>query len=641
LYSLPVLILAGIATVIILPMSVDPVRFFRPLEAMLLLLAPLGWISDILGAYWELLPAIVFLLLGIGLALLALIVTRALTKANRSLVWWFFPPMVLCMAAAAVVFSGGQVPGGGWSSFISGFWRLLVFPGALLYHGLYMTLGWVAYLLPLYFLAILVALILKHRTIGKNLISNANALASLMIVGSLALAFLVPGSTTLLSRYFLRFLPRWLGVLLFTSLFFFGMMVRFKKPITVYGKILSGKIMYFIKKVDMGSIQAGTQKRRHGSERRFSLDILDFTIPDSSKLSGPVSPQDAAALVQLDMDEKDRIDAIKCVAAELFQQLELPLTFQESLPGPASILLSYEIVSGLTLKRLRQYESEITFRLGAYQTELLLPVPGTRQAGLLFPRLHGQPLLLEHVAPSVEQHGATLPVCIGRCLDGSVLVADLATLPHLLVAGTTGSGKSVFLHSLVQGLVRGPMQSRLRLILIDPKRVEFQQYNSLSNLVCPIVEESPDVAFIMEALVAEMESRFERLARQNIKSVYEEGASSLDIPSTVVIMDEMVDLFMGPSCQEIKDKVIRLAQKARATGIHLVLATQRPSADVVDGLIKANFPARVAFMTSSQVDSRVILDHPGAERLFGKGDGLYKAPTSRHPIRFQGVWAGQ
>lgn len=219
---------------------------------------------------------------------------------------------------------------------------------------------------------------------------------------------------------------------------------------------------------------------------------------------------------------------------------------------------------------------------------------------------------------------AALPIIVGRDVLGRPVVEDLADMPHLLVAGTTGSGKSVFLNGLLLSLLRGSQRDNLRLLLIDPKRLEFNSYNALPHMLLPTVTDPNDAIVALRMLVREMEHRYTRLERDGVRNIAEfnEGKpASARLPYVVCVVDEFADL-MATAGKQVEAAVQRLAQMARAAGIHIVVATQRPSVGVITGAIKANIPARLSFRVASKVDSRVILDRPGAESLLGKGDGI-------------------
>lgn len=212
-----------------------------------------------------------------------------------------------------------------------------------------------------------------------------------------------------------------------------------------------------------------------------------------------------------------------------------------------------------------------------------------------------------------------LPILLGADVQGAPVVADLASMPHLLVAGTTGSGKSVFLDALIQSLLQGPESDSMRLLLIDPKRLDFMKYNGNKALLAPVLTDTDDAIMALDMLVTEMDARYSKLEAARVRSI--EDYPGDDMPRIVCVIDEFADL-MGTGKKHVERSVQRVAQKARACGIHLVIATQRPSVQVITGAIKANVPARVAFRVASKTDSRVILDMNGAESLGSAGDGL-------------------
>jgi S-DNA-T family DNA segregation ATPase FtsK/SpoIIIE len=238
-----------------------------------------------------------------------------------------------------------------------------------------------------------------------------------------------------------------------------------------------------------------------------------------------------------------------------------------------------------------------------------------------------------------------LRFALGQNVAGNAVAADLAAMPHLLIAGATGSGKSVCVNALISCLLLNNTPDDLRLIMVDPKRVELTGYNGIPHLLAPVVVEMERVINALQWVTREMDMRYRKLADVGSRNIQDYNSKMAArgqprIPYLVVIIDELADLMlMAPD--ETERTITRLAQLARATGIHLVIATQRPSVDVVTGLIKANFPARVAFAVTSGVDSRVILDQPGAERLLGRGDMLFQAPDAPAPVRLQGVFVSE
>jgi S-DNA-T family DNA segregation ATPase FtsK/SpoIIIE len=233
-----------------------------------------------------------------------------------------------------------------------------------------------------------------------------------------------------------------------------------------------------------------------------------------------------------------------------------------------------------------------------------------------------------------------IPIALGAGVSGDPVVADLATMPHVLIAGATGSGKSVCLNTIITCLLMNFSPEELRLVMIDPKRVELSGFANIPHLAfSEIVVDMDRVVGTLQAVINEMESRYRRFAKAGVRNIkrYNETTPEGRLPYWVVIIDELADLMLVAPYQ-VENQLVRLAQLARATGIHLVVATQRPSVDVITGLIKANFPTRIAFAVSSSVDSRTILDHGGAEKLLGRGDMLYVPPDAQKPKRVQGAY---
>ncbi|MCX8062309.1 MAG: DNA translocase FtsK [Anaerolineales bacterium] len=287
---------------------------------------------------------------------------------------------------------------------------------------------------------------------------------------------------------------------------------------------------------------------------------------------------------------------------------------------------------------------DLALALSARSVRIQAPVPGKGYVGIEVP--NDQPALV-HLRDVIESEAfqrlrSPLRFGLGQDVSGRAVAIDLAAMPHLLIAGTTGSGKSVCVNALITCLLLHNTPSQLRLIMVDPKRVELSSYNGIPHLMTPVVVELERVTGVLQWVTREMEGRYQKLANAGCRNITEYNAKATQrgeniLPYLVVIIDELADLMMLAP-EETERSLTRLAQLARATGIHLVIATQRPSVDVVTGLIKANFPARIAFAVASGVDSRVILDQPGAERLLGRGDMLFQAPDAAAPIRLQGAF---
>ncbi len=307
--------------------------------------------------------------------------------------------------------------------------------------------------------------------------------------------------------------------------------------------------------------------------------------------------------------------------------------------GPRVTRYELRLGSGVKVGKVRNLQQDIAYALAATEVRILAPIPGKSAVGVEVPNTRPATVTLGDAFQ--EYSGANdmaLPVGLGKDISGRAVFLDLAEMPHLLVAGTTGSGKSVMLNSLLTSLLLTTDPRRVKMVLVDPKRVELAPFGRIPHLITPVVTDVKKAANALSWAVAEMERRYEVLERGGVRSleVYNERSEN-PMPYVVVVIDELADLMMAAAAK-VEDAVIRLAQKARAVGIHLVVATQRPSVDVITGMIKANIPSRIAFAVSSQVDSRVILDASGAESLLGMGDMLYKPVSASRPSRVQGAF---
>ena len=310
--------------------------------------------------------------------------------------------------------------------------------------------------------------------------------------------------------------------------------------------------------------------------------------------------------------------------------------------GPVVTRYELKPAAGVKLSRIEALDSDLSLALAARTLRIEAPVPGKSVVGIEVPNLSIGMVTLKDVAESAMFKDATskLTVALGRDVAGTPIVADLAKLPHLLIAGQTGSGKSVSINSIICSLLMSSTPDEVRLILADPKRVELAGFNHIPHLVVPVVTDHDKILNALYWAVGEMDRRYRLFARATARNIeaYNAVRSGPDkVPYIVLIIDELADLMMSAPIQ-VEKAITRIAQLARATGIHLVVATQRPSVDVITGLIKANIPARIAFATASSIDSRTILDMTGAEKLLGRGDMLVLPPDVPKPIRAQGVF---
>ncbi len=315
-------------------------------------------------------------------------------------------------------------------------------------------------------------------------------------------------------------------------------------------------------------------------------------------------------------------------------------------PGPAVTQYAFRIALGTKLSKITSLASDLALALSAPtgQVRIEAPIPGRDLVGVEIPNRGLEFVTLKRMlsAPVMQKSKNKLAVSLGLDVSGNPLIANLAKMPHVLVAGTTGSGKSVLLNAWICSLMFRTTPADVRLILIDPKRVEMTQYNGIPHLLVPVIVEPDKILSALRWTIGEMQNRYKQFSAAGVRNIegYNEMSGFQALPFIVVLVDELADLMMYAPA-EVEDSVVRLAQMARATGIHLVISTQRPSVNVITGIIKANIPARIAFNVSSMIDSRVIIDMPGAEKLLGRGDMLYVPPDQSKPTRIQGTFVSE
>jgi S-DNA-T family DNA segregation ATPase FtsK/SpoIIIE len=313
-------------------------------------------------------------------------------------------------------------------------------------------------------------------------------------------------------------------------------------------------------------------------------------------------------------------------------------------PGPAVTQYEVQPGPGVQVKRITALQNDLSLALAAAPLRIEAPIPGKSAVGIEVPNKSASLVTIREVIETAAFREGTnrLALGLGNDVSGQSIVADLTRMPHLLIAGATGQGKSVCINALITSLLFQVTPDHLRLLLIDPKRVELTGYNGLPHLALPVLVESHQAAAALRWAVAEMDRRYKLFSGEGVRNIaaYNEKAllrSARPLPYIVIVIDELADLMMV-AAGEIEELICRIAQLARAVGIHLIIATQRPSTDIITGLIKANIPSRIAFAVGSQVDSRVILDTGGAEKLLGRGDMLYQPVDAGKPTRIQGAF---
>jgi len=317
------------------------------------------------------------------------------------------------------------------------------------------------------------------------------------------------------------------------------------------------------------------------------------------------------------------------------------------IPGPTVTMFEVEIAKGVKVNRVTALSDDIALALAAPTIRILAPIPGKSYIGIEVPNAGRTTVTLGDVLHTgLVADPRPLMLAIGKDVAGETISADLASMPHLLIAGSTGTGKSVCINALIMSILMRATPAEVRLILIDPKRIELNLYNGVPHLYVPVVTEAKEAASALHWAVGEMESRLKKLQKAGARNIGQYNMAvragkapegSEELPYLVIIIDELADLMMV-AAKEVEDSICRIAQLARAAGIHLIVATQRPSTDIITGLIKTNITNRIAFAVSSGIDSRVILDTAGAEKLVGLGDMLFSTPAWPKPKRIQGAY---
>jgi S-DNA-T family DNA segregation ATPase FtsK/SpoIIIE len=362
----------------------------------------------------------------------------------------------------------------------------------------------------------------------------------------------------------------------------------------------------------------------------------DYTLPDPSVLkrskaqSGP-SKETTAATAEL--------------LVQTLASFGVDARVTGQISGPRVTRYELQLAAGTKVAKVAQLKDDLAYALATTEIRILAPIPGKQAVGVEVPNLSPNIVTLGDIYADLPATASPLSVWLGKDISGTAVWTDLARMPHILIAGTTGSGKSGCINAILTSILLRSTPDDVRMILIDPKQVELNYYESIPHLLTPVVSNPKHAAAVLQNVVAEMEQRYAKLAILKARNIAEanralRGRGDQTLPYLLVVIDELADLMMTTP-QAVEDAIIRLAQKSRAVGIHLVLATQRPSVDVITGMIKTNVPSRIAFAVSSQTDSRVILDSGGAESLLGQGDMLFKPLGDSKMQRVQGAYVGE
>lgn len=399
------------------------------------------------------------------------------------------------------------------------------------------------------------------------------------------------------------------------------------------------------------SLRGSVKQDKVAEEQTALVSVNDpnWQAPDVEMLEKKQSPADAGDVQQNAQTIRDTLG-----------EFNIDVEMEGANIGPKVTQYTLKPPSGVKLTRITALETNIALNLAAQSLRIEAPIPGQRAVGIEVPNRKAADVRLYGILTSKQwkQNREPLSFAIGKDISGEAVVGELNKMPHLLIAGQTGSGKSVMINTLLTSLLYRNSPSEMKLILVDPKQVEMAPYEDIPHLLTPVITEPEKTISALKWAVNEMERRYKLLAGEKIRDIktynqkIQAGNKKITVededgnpqqvddgamPYIVIVIDELADLMMV-AARDVEALIVRLAQKARAVGIHLVLATQRPSVDVITGLIKANVPARIAFTVASQVDSRTILDQIGAEKLLGQGDMLMLTPSMSKPKRIQGAW---
>jgi len=381
----------------------------------------------------------------------------------------------------------------------------------------------------------------------------------------------------------------------------------------------------------------------HASRERQEQKLTD-RMPKKNKYDLPILP--VKKIEQKLVLEKQEILASQAkLLEEKLEQFDIKGTVVGMHSGPVVTLFEYQPDIKVKVSRILALEDDLAMALQALSIRIIAPIPGRSVVGFEVANRDRHDVLMARIlqTPEFKNHSGSLPMIFGQDTLGNDIIADLAKMPHLLIAGSTGSGKSVALNAMLVSLLCYLKPDQLKLIIIDPKRLEFAAYDGIAHLIFPIITETKKAIPVLKWVVQEMENRYEIMAKHGVRNLLEYQTASKSnqemepMPLIVVIIDELADLMMTAG-KAVEDSIARIAQMARAAGIHMIIATQRPSVDVITGMIKVNFPNRVAFKVTSKIDSRTILDVGGAEKLLGRGDMLFLDGSKSHLVRVHGAY---
>lgn len=532
-------------------------------------------------------------------------------------------------------------------------------------------LGWGRYLLP-FLLLVLAALLTSHIKrewettlegavlVGLSILAFSHIMVPLEKMFEKEALFSHGGFFGFILAYPLVWLVKPVGAeVIISGLFLTGLVLTFRAPLREIVFLLLWLFKSTAPKLAKERTPLALPFEEEETEPTQALEELsaeEETVKISLTFQPPKLKEKEELVSPLEViRQKKKIDMFfrssppkkKKTAHEMKSALEkalhdfgLPARIVNSVKGPTVTRFEVQLERGVKVNRLLAIEEDIALALASPDVRILAPIPGKSAVGIEVPNLHRSFVYLGDIVKESEFQNFKSPlgVAIGKDITGESVIIDLRDLPHLLIAGATGSGKSVNLNSVIVSVLLRALPTEVKMIFVDPKRIELNIFEGLPHLVVPVVTNPKQAAAALAWTVGEMERRFDLLSQAKVRNITVFNSQTREpLPYLLIVIDELADLMMIAP-REVEDSICRLAQLGRAVGIHLVVATQRPSADIITGLIKSNITSRIAFAVSSQVDSRVIIDTPGAEKLVGKGDMLFSTPRWLKPRRLQGAY---
>ncbi|BCX15844.1 MAG: hypothetical protein KatS3mg098_073 [Candidatus Parcubacteria bacterium] len=532
--------------------------------------------------------------------------------------------------------------------------------GNFLYQFFFQLLGWGYFLLPTTLFGISLNLAIQRKEVK---IYSASLWGSLLfLLATLGIIDVFSASKGGLIGSLAGYLKNWFGpiawgiVLLITAII--GIAIFLDKPLFVIPKkkeealkvVSSASLPETISPKEEIYTSVPREEKEEVSKEKEEVKISSFPSKEKEgqrkepikKFSDYKAPPLALLKVSSEKPEVGDLRANANIIKRTLESFGIPVEMGEINIGSKVTRYTLRPAEGIKLSRITALSQDLSLALSAHPIRIEAPIPGKPYVGIEVPNKSAAVVRLGNLMSYPEfVNSGLLGFCLGRDVTGEPVFADIEKMPHLLVAGATGSGKSITLHSILISLLYKNSPQTLRLVLIDPKRVELSAYNGLPHLVAPVITQGKKALAVFRWAIAEMEERYETLLRagaRDIQSYNKKNQSPL--PYILIVIDEMADL-MAAYGRDVENAIVRLAQMARATGIHLILSTQRPSVEVITGLIKANITARIALQVASQVDSRTILDNAGAEKLLGGGDLLFVSAELSKPKRIQGAYISE